>query len=90
MRGYFGIGAEDLDNKDGTRDLANEEVTVTAAPVRGDFKEGYDVGLDNDQPKKIVRTVIGMSNPPNPNRSRSPRRSPRKRWGSRSRSARRR
>lgn len=51
-RGYFGIGAEDLDNKDGTRDLANEEekkeVTVTAAPVRGDFKEGYDVGLDND------------------------------------------
>jgi isopenicillin N synthase-like dioxygenase len=51
-RGYFGIGAEDLDNKDGTRDLANEEekkeVTVTATPVSGDFKEGYDVGLDND------------------------------------------
>ena len=51
-RGYFGIGAEDLDNKDGTHDLANEEetkeVTVTAAPVRGDFKEGYDVGLDNN------------------------------------------
>jgi isopenicillin N synthase-like dioxygenase len=52
-RGYFGIGAEDLDNKDGTRDLANEEeetkeVTITAAPVKGDFKEGYDVGLDND------------------------------------------
>ena len=49
-RGYFGIGAEDLDNKDGTRDLASEEqqhgLKKTLAS-RGDFKEGFDVGLEH-------------------------------------------
>jgi isopenicillin N synthase-like dioxygenase len=55
-RGYFGIGEEDLDNKDGTRDLAYEEQTKTTSYSSslkkttmkgGDFKEGFDVGLDD-------------------------------------------
>eukprot|EP00984_Skeletonema_dohrnii_P024133 scaffold13221_cov123-Skeletonema_dohrnii-CCMP3373.AAC.10 len=47
-RGYFGIGAEDLDNKDGTRDLASEEQHGLKKMLKskGDFKEGYDVGLE--------------------------------------------
>lgn len=49
-RGYFGIGAEDLDNKDGTRDLASEEQQhrlKKKSTTRGDFKEGFDVGLEH-------------------------------------------
>ena len=47
-RGYFGIGAEDLDNKDGTRDLASEEQHGLKKMLKskGDFKEGFDVGLE--------------------------------------------
>jgi len=47
-RGYFGIGAEDLDNKDGTRDLASEEQHKgkKTLAMKGDFKEGFDIGLD--------------------------------------------
>ena len=43
-RGYFGIGMEDLDNKDGTRDLVKEE--GDAKPIKGDQKEGFDCGLE--------------------------------------------
>ena len=49
-RGYFGIGSEDLDNKDGTRDLASEEQQhglKKKSTMRGDFKEGFDVGLEH-------------------------------------------
>lgn len=49
-RGYFGIGAEDLDNKDGTRDLESEEqrheLKKKRSKMKGDFKEGFDVGLE--------------------------------------------
>ncbi|KAL7435502.1 hypothetical protein ACHAXM_005191 [Skeletonema potamos] len=47
-RGYFGIGAEDLDNKDGTRDLASEEQhgVKKVHAIKGDFKEGFDLGLE--------------------------------------------
>ncbi|KAL7494294.1 hypothetical protein ACHAWT_003364 [Skeletonema menzelii] len=49
-RGYFGIGAEDLDNKDGTRDLASEEKhgLKKMSKMKGDFKEGFDVGLEQE------------------------------------------
>lgn len=43
-RGYFGIGMEDLENKDGTRDLAKEEGTKKS---KGDQKEGFDCGLES-------------------------------------------
>jgi isopenicillin N synthase-like dioxygenase len=43
-RGYFGIGMEDLENKDGTRDLAKEEGGVQHS--KGDQKEGFDCGLE--------------------------------------------
>lgn len=53
-RGYFGIGGEDLENKDGTRDLRAEEgigpvqndSTGGQKPAAGDFKEGFDCGLE--------------------------------------------
>ena len=46
-RGYFGIGAEDLDNEDGTRDLAREDRHgLKKKMLKGDFKEGFDVGLE--------------------------------------------
>jgi len=56
-RGYFGIGMEDLENKDGTRDLISEEGSTnavdgddiasnTGAEIEGDFKEGFDCGLE--------------------------------------------
>lgn len=50
-RGYFGLGAEDLENKDGTRDLDAEErnggVEEKQAKARtGDYKEGFDCGRD--------------------------------------------
>jgi len=54
-RGYFEIGGEDLDNKDGTRDLllseeggvhvSNNNATTTK---KGDYKEGFDCGYDNE------------------------------------------
>jgi len=44
-RGYFGIGMEDLENKDGTRDLAKEE-GAAAQKIEGDQKEGFDCGLE--------------------------------------------
>jgi len=43
-RGYFGLGQEDLDNKDGTRDLSAEEGRSTTKA--GDYKEGFDCGLE--------------------------------------------
>ena len=43
-RGYFGIGMEDLENKDGTRDLNKEEGDTKQ--VKGDQKEGFDCGLE--------------------------------------------
>ena len=52
-RGYFGIGGEDLDNKDGTRDLDAEEGAISEKDatnkkqVTGDFKEGFDCGLES-------------------------------------------
>lgn len=50
-RGYFEIGGEDLENKDGTRDLAVEEGAgsdrdSTKKKRKGDFKEGFDCGLE--------------------------------------------
>ena len=55
-RGYFEIGGEDLDNKDGTRDLLSEEGGVrlsndkaTTTTKKGDYKEGYDCGLSNNE-----------------------------------------
>eukprot|EP00956_Cyclotella_meneghiniana_P023903 scaffold47328_cov85-Cyclotella_meneghiniana.AAC.3 len=55
-RGYFGMGMEDLDNKDGTRDLAMEEGNcgisdeiIEAEGTNnggGDQKEGFDCGLE--------------------------------------------
>mmetsp|Transcript_37088 Transcript_37088/g.66810 ORF Transcript_37088/g.66810 Transcript_37088/m.66810 type:complete len:497 (-) Transcript_37088:126-1616(-) len=55
-RGYFGIGGEDLDNKDGTRDLLAEEGAGSkqneTKDIRkhtaGDFKEGFDCGLESN------------------------------------------
>ncbi|KAL3788619.1 hypothetical protein ACHAWO_011835 [Cyclotella atomus] len=44
-RGYFGIGMEDLKNKDGTRDLVAEEGGDNTG--KGDQKEGFDCGLEN-------------------------------------------
>ncbi|KAL7537535.1 hypothetical protein ACHAXR_007894 [Thalassiosira sp. AJA248-18] len=56
-RGYFGIGGEDLENKDGTRDLNSEEGATKNSPKRtkGDMKEGVDYGLeiDNDDDARI-------------------------------------
>ncbi|KAL9184545.1 hypothetical protein ACHAXT_012515 [Thalassiosira profunda] len=51
-RGYFEVGGEDLDNKDGTRDLVAEEgkennQNATKKRVAGDFKEGFDCGLES-------------------------------------------
>eukprot|EP00804_Cyclotella_cryptica_P030366 CCRYP_011911-RA/>CCRYP_011911-RA protein AED:0.12 eAED:0.31 QI:0/0/0/1/1/1/2/0/494 len=50
-RGYFGIGMEDLENKDGTRDLVKEEGGDVEAyngvqRIKGDQKEGFDFGLE--------------------------------------------
>ena len=51
-RGYFGIGGENLENKDGTRDLNAEEgkttgkQNATTKKMAGDFKEGFDCGLE--------------------------------------------
>ena len=55
-RGYFGMGMEDLDNKDGTRDLAMEEGNCGISDEiieaegsnngGGDQKEGFDCGLE--------------------------------------------
>eukprot|EP00970_Alexandrium_tamarense_P015780 scaffold5476_cov195-Alexandrium_tamarense.AAC.11 len=58
-RGYFGIGMEDLENKDGTRDLSKEEEEKGGSDddsggrcdkltvKKGDYKEGFDCGLEN-------------------------------------------
>jgi len=43
-RGYFGLGKEDLENKDGTRDLEAEEGGAKQRIMKGDFKEGFDCG----------------------------------------------
>jgi isopenicillin N synthase-like dioxygenase len=52
-RGYFGIGMEDLENKDGTRDLVQEEggkynnsYVKGVVLKKGDQKEGFDCGLE--------------------------------------------
>ncbi|KAL7480035.1 hypothetical protein ACHAW6_005744 [Cyclotella cf. meneghiniana] len=50
-RGYFGIGMEDLENKDGTRDLVKEEGGAMQSckdgqRITGDQKEGFDCGLE--------------------------------------------
>ena len=53
-RGYFEIGGEDLDNKDGTRDLLSEEGGVhvsnnnATSTKKGDYKEGFDIGQNNE------------------------------------------
>jgi len=55
-RGYFEIGGEDLENKDGTRDLVAEEgagsdhnaTQNSQKHTTGDFKEGFDCGLESD------------------------------------------
>lgn len=55
-RGYFEIGGEDLENMDGTRDLVAEEgagldhkaTKNSQKHTTGDFKEGFDCGLESD------------------------------------------
>ena len=48
-RGYFDLGGEDLDNKDGTRDLVAEEggLSKDNTSKRGDHKEGFDCGNED-------------------------------------------
>jgi len=54
-RGYFEIGGEDLDNKDGTRDLLSEEGGVhvsnnnATTTKKGDYKEGFDCSLSGNE-----------------------------------------
>ena len=50
-RGYFEIGGEDLENKDSVRDLYAEEGGSRSnlnSPKKGDYKEGFDCGIDNE------------------------------------------
>lgn len=51
-RGYFEIGGEDLDNKDSVRDLFAEEGEAmfnhNSTKKGGDYKEGFDIGIDNE------------------------------------------
>ena len=57
-RDYFGIGGKDLDNNDTTRDLLAEEGVGSGSDreetkndrgrAAGDFKDGFDCGVDGD------------------------------------------
>lgn len=46
IRGYFSLGEEDLNGKDGTRDLKDDGGAIDATKYKGDFKEGFDCGRD--------------------------------------------
>ena len=46
-RGYFALGGEDLNAKDGTRDLVAEGQGIgTGKKFQGDWKEGFDCGRE--------------------------------------------
>lgn len=72
-RGYFALGGEDLNAKDGTRDLVAEgqsiggggesdEAAASAPAFQGDWKEGYDCGREvspNDAEYAISTMIDG-------------------------------
>ena len=77
-RDYFGIGGEDLDNNDTTRNLLagggvgsgsdREETKNDRGRAAGDFKEGFDCGVDGHDDGGDVRVGFFGKNvwPENP------------------------
>ena len=60
-RGYFALGGEDLDAKDGTRDLIAEGQGIgTGKKFQGDWKEGFDCGreISPDDPEYSMSNMV--------------------------------
>ena len=60
-RGYFALGGEDLNAKDGTRDLVAEGQGIgTGKKFQGDWKEGFDCGreISPDDPEYSMSTMV--------------------------------
>jgi isopenicillin N synthase-like dioxygenase len=60
-RGYFALGGEDLNAKDGTRDLVAEGQGIgRGKKFQGDWKEGFDCGreISPDDPEYSMSTMV--------------------------------
>ena len=61
-RGYFALGGEDLNAKDGTRDLVAEgqRISGTGKKFQGDWKEGFDCGreISPDDPEYHMSMMV--------------------------------
>lgn len=59
IRGFFCLGEENLNGKDGTRDLSKDKSSIDDKKYKGDFKEGFDCGreVQKDDPDYQCKMV---------------------------------